>query len=613
MATGYYILSGVTVAPGETVLTATHYAAPDAGADPAILTNLVALEGAEGAPAGFEIVGPAGQIAIVKHAIDATHLQLAGPWVGAAIAGGTCLLVMGVNGLPIGRLAMLMTQIIVQRPFLVGSNLSELSGNPTAQAAARTALAITAPNIPFTPESGLSANTVAGALSELNSEVIRKDGSTAITQNIPFNSKLITGLGSATAPDHAMNRLASDARYGQFGGSNVWTNSQTFTAGITLKGFLSGGRMPVSYTNSLGQIRWWFAIQDDGSGSNLTLSRFTGVSVYANDPISVSSSSGTTTFATGVLANATFQSTSQFAILGTTGAGSVFIRPNGPASTAGELAVDSAGGVSMSGAPRPTTDNAVPLGLSFARWSVVYAGTGAINTSDQREKTDLQQIDGETALALLDAISPYWFRFLEGQVETIESESQTETEEVQATEEIETVVESIVVENGSAVRRRVARTEERPLYDELPLFDDDGNRAVRVHTETHFETRIVTRTETGPDGNPVDVEVEEQVPVEVAIETPLFYAVPRMITRPKRIRERVVVTEGARTHAGFIAQHVHDALISVGRDPTGHAMWTLADPADPESRQGLRETHLLAILWAATKALRGKIAALEAA
>lgn len=43
----------------------------------------------------------------------------------------------------------------------------------------------------------------------------------------------------------------------------------------------------------------------------------------------------------------------------------------------------------------PSADNAQTLGRSSERWSVVYAGTGAINTSDQREKTTPEQITDE--------------------------------------------------------------------------------------------------------------------------------------------------------------------------------------------------------------------------
>lgn len=44
-------------------------------------------------------------------------------------------------------------------------------------------------------------------------------------------------------------------------------------------------------------------------------------------------------------------------------------------------------------------DNSRTLGTAAMRWSVVYAGTGAINTSDQREKTNLEHIND----AVLDA------------------------------------------------------------------------------------------------------------------------------------------------------------------------------------------------------------------
>lgn len=47
----------------------------------------------------------------------------------------------------------------------------------------------------------------------------------------------------------------------------------------------------------------------------------------------------------------------------------------------------------------PATDNMLSLGTSIFRWSVVYAGTGTINTSDEREKRDIQDISDE----LLDA------------------------------------------------------------------------------------------------------------------------------------------------------------------------------------------------------------------
>ena len=49
---------------------------------------------------------------------------------------------------------------------------------------------------------------------------------------------------------------------------------------------------------------------------------------------------------------------------------------------------------------RPVADNAYSLGTASQRFSVVYAGTGTINTSDAREKTFLTIEDAETSAAL---------------------------------------------------------------------------------------------------------------------------------------------------------------------------------------------------------------------
>ena len=42
---------------------------------------------------------------------------------------------------------------------------------------------------------------------------------------------------------------------------------------------------------------------------------------------------------------------------------------------------------------RPTHDNVISSGDSIYRWSVVFAGTGTINTSDEREKQQIGAID----------------------------------------------------------------------------------------------------------------------------------------------------------------------------------------------------------------------------
>ncbi|MNM93938.1 hypothetical protein D3C81_1063260 [compost metagenome] len=81
--------------------------------------------------------------------------------------------------------------------------------------------------------------------------------------------------------------------------------------------------------------------------------------------------------------------------------GIVAIRPNGPANASGQFYVDSAGNMIPGGACYPTLDGVYPAGESFARWSVVYAMTGTINTSDAREKTPVRPLtDAEIAAAV---------------------------------------------------------------------------------------------------------------------------------------------------------------------------------------------------------------------
>jgi hypothetical protein len=62
---------------------------------------------------------------------------------------------------------------------------------------------------------------------------------------------------------------------------------------------------------------------------------------------------------------------------------------------------------------RSNADNAISLGTAANRWSTVYAGTGTINTSDERAKSGVTEIDD----AVLDAWSEVnyaQFRFVDG-------------------------------------------------------------------------------------------------------------------------------------------------------------------------------------------------------
>ena len=68
--------------------------------------------------------------------------------------------------------------------------------------------------------------------------------------------------------------------------------------------------------------------------------------------------------------------------------------------------------IDAGGDTKPGADNAYTLGSSDRRWSTVYAATGAINTSDAREKTDIAACD--LGLSFVLALQPKSFRWLEG-------------------------------------------------------------------------------------------------------------------------------------------------------------------------------------------------------
>lgn len=63
-------------------------------------------------------------------------------------------------------------------------------------------------------------------------------------------------------------------------------------------------------------------------------------------------------------------------------------------------------------APNSTLDNTKSLGFSFARWSTIYAGTGAINTSDERYKVfyDTDEAEKSAALEIKSIIKKFKFK-----------------------------------------------------------------------------------------------------------------------------------------------------------------------------------------------------------
>lgn len=70
--------------------------------------------------------------------------------------------------------------------------------------------------------------------------------------------------------------------------------------------------------------------------------------------------------------------------------------------------------LTVQGTVAPAVDNASSLGALTARWSTIFAATGVIQTSDERDKTDITEVPGNTAVAIVDGLAPITYRWIEG-------------------------------------------------------------------------------------------------------------------------------------------------------------------------------------------------------
>jgi len=60
----------------------------------------------------------------------------------------------------------------------------------------------------------------------------------------------------------------------------------------------------------------------------------------------------------------------------------------------------------------PTTDNAIDLGASYLRFRNIFAGTGTINTSDERQKSNIFPLDNIKSFFM--ALNPIKYRYIDG-------------------------------------------------------------------------------------------------------------------------------------------------------------------------------------------------------
>lgn len=92
------------------------------------------------------------------------------------------------------------------------------------------------------------------------------------------------------------------------------------------------------------------------------------------------------------------------------------VSPNGTTWTDAIRVDATTGATTLGGALTPSTDNARTLGASGARWSTVWAATGTIQTSDERQKTDIAPSD--LGLDFILSLNPVKYRWRDGGSQT---------------------------------------------------------------------------------------------------------------------------------------------------------------------------------------------------
>lgn len=254
------------------------------------------------------------------------------------------------------------------------------------------------------------------------------------------------------------------------------------------------------------------------------------------------------------------------------------------------LAADGVEGVVLSDAAVPVTvygpemvpgdDSTTTLGSATNRWSEVYAVNGTINTSDARQKNNIQPMASMTAV--LRAIEPVTFKFNAGGAtrETIKVRKLLPVYET-----VETEVERTVI--GDDGRARVVKemvTERRRVRDTVPVLDERGHQIIDwTKPMVDRQGRVIRESE----------------PV------PRVMHVPRM--EMQEVEEvRVVGRAGKRPHYGFLASDFKEVFDRLGLGDFGGYV------RGEDGTEGLRDHQITAVLWQIVRELDQRLQELEA-
>lgn len=167
------------------------------------------------------------------------------------------------------------------------------------------------------------------------------------------------------------------------------------------------------------------------------------------------------------------------------------------------------GSFTVPGLLRSRFDNASSLGTSYYRWSEIFAGTGTINTSDERSKANVSNAD-EALMRAWGKVNFRVFQFKDA-VEKKGSEARLHVGVI-----AQQVIEAFASEGLDATRYGLLcydkwedEYEDVEVEDEPPMLDADGNEVTPA--KTHTEKRLVTAA-----GDRYGIRYSEALCLEVA-------------------------------------------------------------------------------------------------
>ena len=315
----------------------------------------------------------------------------------------------------------------------------------------------------------------------------------------------------------------------------------------------------------------------------------------------------------------------------------------------------------------PGADDAQDLGSSSKRFDDIHATNGTIQTSDERLKDNIA--DSSLGLDFVNLLRPVKYKWKdytydvekeeaieakEAVYETVVVQEAVEAKEAvmgtrqkTVSKEVEKTKTEIVEEDGKYVQKEVSYTEtvEEPQYEEVNLYDEDGNKIQRLVSEAieavegveYQEATYYTEDDELPEGKEVgDIKTEEIQAVEAveakdAVYEDVLHKIPVMeeyevepaveaveeITEERLVSEAIEAKDAVmetkektfvRTHFGLIAQEVEQVLKDSSLTNNDFAGLIYDEDAD---RYGIRYHELISPLIKAVQELSKKVTDLE--